>query len=303
MLADLAIVVRGLMKSYGPVRALNGVDLTVRRGEIVGFLGPNGAGKTTTIRCLLDLIRPDSGMLRVLGLDPQRQGVALRRQVGYLPGDLRLDENLTVETTLRLWATLHAGRVDWAFVRHLVARLDLDLRPRIRNLSRGQRQKVGLALALLHRPALLLLDEPTAGLDPLLQREVLALLRDRRAEDGTTVFFSSHILSEVEAIADRVVMLRQGVVVEVLAPAALAGRALRRVRVRFAAAVPETAFAGVPGVRVLERTDDHWLIEVSGAIDPFLKALARFPVRDLEVERPSLEEIFLRFYAAPGEQR
>jgi ABC-2 type transport system ATP-binding protein len=210
----LAIEIRDLVKSYGRVRALRGVNLEVRRGEIFAFLGPNGAGKTTTIRCMLDFIRPDAGLLRVLGIDPQRDPVAVRRRVGYLPGELHFDENMTVEGALRLFAAMRGNTVDWAYVRALAERLDLDLRPRIRNLSKGNKQKVGVIQALMHRPELLILDEPTLGLDPLMQREVLRLMREAR-DAGATVFFASHIMSEVEQVADRVGIIRQGVVVEV----------------------------------------------------------------------------------------
>jgi ABC-2 type transport system ATP-binding protein len=203
----LAIEIRDLVKSYGRVRALRGVNLEVRRGEIFAFLGPNGAGKTTTIRCMLDFIRPDAGLLRVLGIDPQRDPVAVRRRVGYLPGELHFDENMTVEGALRLFAAMRGNTVDWAYVRALAERLDLDLRPRIRNLSKGNKQKVGVIQALMHRPELLILDEPTLGLDPLMQREVLRLMREAR-DAGATVFFASHIMSEVEQVADRVGIIR-----------------------------------------------------------------------------------------------
>ncbi|MCS6963039.1 ABC transporter ATP-binding protein [Thermoflexus sp.] len=292
----LAIEIHGLTKSYGRVRALRGVDLAVQRGEIFGFLGPNGAGKTTTIRCMLDLIRPDGGTIRILGLDPQKDPVTVRARTGYLPGELYLDENLTVEEALHLFNALRRGRADWSFVRRLAERLDLDLHQRIRNLSKGNKQKVGVIQALMHRPELLLLDEPTLGLDPLMQREVLRLLREAQAE-GATVFFSSHILSEVEAVADRVAIIRQGVIVEVAEIAVLLQRSVRRVRVHLKAPVDSDPLSRLPGVRVLEREDQTaLLLQVEGDMDPLIKALAALPVRDLEVERPSLEEIFMMYY-------
>lgn len=197
MTASPALEIRGLTKSYGSVHALRGVNLDVARGEIFGFLGPNGAGKTTTIRCLLDLIRPTSGTVRVLGLDPQADPVAVRAQVGYLPGELRLDDNLTAEQALRLLNALRGGQADWGFVRQLAERLDLELKRPIRQFSKGNKQKVGVVQALMHRPPLLLLDEPTGGLDPLVQQEVLRLVREAQA-GGATIFFSSHVLSEVQ---------------------------------------------------------------------------------------------------------
>ncbi|MBI1916687.1 MAG: ABC transporter ATP-binding protein [Planctomycetes bacterium] len=292
----LAVMTRGLSKSYGPVRALRGVDLEVRRGEIFGFLGPNGSGKTTTIRCLLDLIRPSGGSLRVLGLDPQAEPVAVRARVGYLPGELRLDDNLTAEGVLRFFNRLRGDRADPGFIRQLADRLSLDLNTPIKNFSKGNKQKVGLVQALMHRPELLLLDEPTSGLDPLAQQEVLRLIGEARAA-GATVFFSSHVLSEVQEVAERVAILRRGVVVEVAETAALIDRALRRVRVRFRQPVDTTVLAGLPGVKVLEQDErGSVLLQVTGEMDGLIKALAAFPVSDFESERPSLEEVFLAYY-------
>jgi len=293
---SLAIVAQGLTKSYGSVRALRGVNLEVKRGEIFGFLGPNGAGKTTTIRCMLDLIRPDGGTLRVLGLDPQAEPVAVRARAGYLPGELRTYDNLTVEQALRHLNALREHKADWSFVQQIARRLDLDLRPHIKYLSKGNKQKVGVTQALMHRPELLLLDEPTAGLDPLVQREVLHLIAEAKSE-GATVFFSSHILSEVQEIAERVAIIRNGVVVEVAETDSLVNRAMRRASVRFDQAVDLAALASLPGVKVLRQDDARSaLLEVEGRMDGLIKALAAFPVSDFETERPSLEEVFLAYY-------
>jgi ABC-2 type transport system ATP-binding protein len=292
---SLAVMTSGLSKSYGPVRALWDVNLEVRRGEIFGFLGPNGSGKTTTIRCLLDLIRPSGGLLRVLGLDPQAESVAVRARVGYLPGELRLDDNLTAEGAFRLFNRLRGGRADPAFIRRLADRLGLDLRTPIKNFSKGNKQKVGVVQALMHRPELLLLDEPTSGLDPLAQQEVLRLIREAR-EAGATVFFSSHVLSEVQEVAERIAILRRGVVVEVSETSALFERSLRRVRVRFRQPPDTAVLAALPGVKLLGSDERGVLLQVSGEIDGLIKALAAFPVADFETERPSLEEVFLAYY-------
>ena len=292
----IALTAHGLTKSYGSIPALRGVNLEVRRGEIFGFLGPNGAGKTTTIRCLLDLIRPSGGMVRVLDLDPQKDPVAVRARVGYLPGELRLDDNFTVEGALRFLNQLRESKADWGFVRKLAERLDLDLKTQIKNLSKGNKQKVGVVQALMHRPELLLLDEPTASLDPLVQQEVLRLIREAQAE-GATSFFSSHILSEVEEVAERVAIIRQGKIVEVAETKSLINRALRRAHVRFRQPVDSTSLANLPGVKVLSRDDSTGLLmQVEGEMDGLIKALAAFPVSDFETERPSLEEIFLAYY-------
>lgn len=297
-LGEVALMTQGLEKFYGEFHALRGVDLEVLRGEIFGFLGPNGAGKTTTIRCLLDLIRPSGGTLRVLGLDPQTEPVAVRARVGYLPGELRLDDGMRAEEALRYLGELRGGRVDWGYVRQLAERLDLDLKRRIKNLSKGNKQKVGVIQALMHRPELLMMDEPTSGLDPLIQQEVLRLTEEARA-DGATVFFCSHILSEVQAIADRVGIIRRGEVVEVAETSSLINRALRRATVYFAAPVESSQLASVPGVSILSAEPTSVLLQVEGAMDALIKALAAFPVSDFETERPSLEEIFLAYYDEP----
>jgi len=289
-----ALTIHALTKSYGAVRALHGVDLEVGRGEIFGFLGPNGAGKTTTIRCLLDLIRPDGGTARVLGLDPQADPLAVRARVGYLPGELSIEPNQTAERALRYFAELRGG-VDWAFVRELAGRLQLDLRAAIKNMSKGNKQKVGVVQALMARPELLLLDEPTAGLDPLMQQEVYHLLREAQA-GGATVFFSSHIISEVEAIAERVAIIREGRIVETLAPHDLLRRSVRRVNVRLREPLPEGALVGVLNATDIQRDGSNVMVQVEGEMDALIKALAGYSVIDLETERPTLEEVFLTHY-------
>jgi len=296
MSEETVLMAQGLKKSYGKVRALRGVDLEVPRGAIFGYLGPNGAGKTTTIRCLLDLIRPDSGTVRVLGIDPQADPVAVQARTGYLPGELQVDPNMMVEGALRYFNALRGNKADWGFVRQLTERLDLPLKPPIKNLSHGNKQKVGVVQALMHRPKLLLLDEPTLGLDPLMQHEIYRLLREAQA-DGATVFFSSHIMSEVEAVAERVAIIRKGVIVEVAETASLINRALRRARIRFKQAVDITPLASLPGVTVLSQDDSTSVtLQVEGEMDALMKALTTFPVSDFETERPSLEEIFLAYY-------
>ncbi len=292
------LTTQGLTKSYGQVRALRGVDLEVHRGEIFGFLGPNGAGKTTTIRCLLDLIRPDGGTARVLGIDPQADPVAVQTHTGYLPGELRLNDNWTAERQLQFFSDMRNGRADWGFVQQLTERLELDLKQPIKNLSKGNKQKVGVVQALMHRPELLLLDEPTGGLDPLMQKEVLRLLRQARA-NGATVFFSSHIISEVEAFADRVGIIRLGEIVEVADTRSLLNRALRRVTVRFLEPVNGKSLADLHGVKVLSNNESRSVtLQVEGHMDGLIKALGAFPVSDLETARASLEELFLAYYKA-----
>ncbi len=292
-----AIEIKNLEKYYGKLQALKGVTLEVEVGEILGFLGPNGAGKTTTIRCMLDMIRPQAGTIQVLGLDPQKDPVAVRKRVGYLPGELSFDGNLKVSDALRYFGGLRQNNIDWGYVTELAERLELNLNFSIKNLSKGNKQKVGVVQALMHRPELLLMDEPTSGLDPLMQQEVYRLLREAR-ESGTTVFFSSHIINEVEAIADRVAIIRDGVIVEEAEPEKLGHMEIRRFRVRFGDSVDENAFEVLPDVSDVKRVRrDVYIFQVEGEIDGFIKSLANFTVTDLDIERQSLEEIFLMYYA------
>jgi ABC-2 type transport system ATP-binding protein len=299
---EAAISIRGLTKSYGSVRALRGVDLEVGRGEIFGFLGPNGSGKTTTIRCMLDMIRPDGGTLRVFGLDPRMRSVQVRARAGYLPGELAFEGNMTVDAGLRYLAGLRGNRLDRTYVHRLAERLDLDLKPQFKNLSKGNKQKVGVIQALMHRPELLLLDEPTAGLDPLMQQEVLRMVREAKSE-GATVFFSSHIISEVEEIAERAGIIRKGRVVETADVQSLKRRSLRRARIRFRSPVDPQPFSLIPGVTVLSRDDGRSMtLQIEGEMDALIKELARHPVEDFETERSSLEETFMAHYEG-GEER
>jgi len=301
MSEQLALEIRGMTKSYGRVQALFGIDLDVKRGEIFGFLGPNGAGKTTTIRCLLDLIRPNSGTAKVLGIDPQADPVAVQARTGYLPGELQLDDNLTAQGHLRYLNSLRGNAADWGFVKRLAERLNLDLKRPIKNLSKGNKQKVGVVQALMHRPELLLLDEPTAGLDPLMQQEVHRLLKEAKA-NGATVFFSSHIISEVEALAERVAIIRDGLIVEEAEPSQLVSMAIRRVRIRFKEPVDLQALEKLAGVTVLAQSNGvNITIQVEGEMDVLVKTLATFPISDFETQHPSLEEIFLAYYKGEEE--
>ena len=292
----IVIEAQGLRKSYGNFEALKGVDLKVYEGEIYGFLGPNGAGKTTTIRCFLDLIRPQAGQLRILGLDPQAEPAKVRAMAGYLPGELHLLENLTGRETLEYFSSLRNGNVDWEYAMELVHRLGLEVDRPIRNLSLGNKQKIGVVQALMHKPRLVLMDEPTTGLDPLMQQEVMAMLRQATSH-GSTVFFSSHIISEVETLAERVGIIRKGVVAEVLEVKELQERALRRVNVRFTSNIEPSALTQIEGVELLSQDDSQrFLFQVEGDLDTFIKRLAQYEVADLETQRPTLEEIFLNYY-------
>ena len=293
---EFAITIDGLEKYYGSFKALHGVDLKVNRGEILGFLGPNGAGKTTTIRCMLDLIHPQGGTISVLGLNPQAEPEAIKARVGYLPGELHLDENMTAQQIFRYFNRLRGNRSNWDFIEELSDRLKLELKTPIKNFSHGNKQKVGVVQALMHRPELLLLDEPTGGLDPLMQQEVLRMLSETQ-DNGATVFFSSHIISEVQAVADRVAIIRAGKIVEVAETASLLNRSMRQVRIRFQQPTEAEELYKLPGVELVAKDDGLGvLLQVEGAMDPLIKTLAKYPVNDFETERTSLEEIFLAYY-------
>ena len=293
-----AIAADRLTKLYGTDRGVTELTFAVDEGEVFGYLGPNGAGKTTTIRLLLDLVRPTSGSVRVLGLDPRRDSVALRSRLGVVPGDLRLYERLTGREIVRYFSSLR-GAVPGLEVDALAERLDADLDRPVRSLSKGSRQKIGLIQALVHRPELLILDEPTSGLDPLVQEQVLDLLREAVAE-GRTVFLSSHALSEVQRVADRVAIIRDGRLELVEDVESLRARALGRVVVSFAQLPPAGAFDGIPGVRETGRHGTVVTLALDGPADPLVKALARYEVVGLDSHEADLEDVFLALYRGAG---
>lgn len=290
-----ALVTEGLTKHYGALDALVDLDLEVSAGEVFGFLGPNGAGKTTMIRTVLDLIRPTRGRASILGLDSRRDSVEIRKHTGYLPGDLALYPTLTGRDTIEYFANLRGG-VDWGYVDSLVNRLDADLSKKVGDYSTGNRQKVGLVQAFMSRPDLLILDEPSTGLDPLVQREFQAMLREVAAE-GRTVFLSSHTLSEVQRVADRVGVIRRGHLVEVASVAELRSKAIRHVEFQLDSPADATHFSGIEGVRAVDVEDNRVTVAFDGHIDALLQAVtARYHVVDLTVQEADLEEIFLAYY-------
>ncbi|MEV4736737.1 MULTISPECIES: ABC transporter ATP-binding protein [unclassified Microbacterium] len=304
-----AIEIQRLHKRYGHRVALHELDLHVRPGTVFGLIGPNGAGKTTTLRTLVDVIRPSSGSVRVLGEDPRHGGAALRRRLGYVPGELRLDGRSSGHRMLSFYAQVsgaHDTAATLRTARELADRLGVDLNRPVRTLSKGNKQKVGLIQAFMHRPELLILDEPTSGLDPLVQREFLQMVREAR-DAGQTVLLSSHVLSEIQQTADEVAVLADGRVVADGDVASLRLGSVRRIRaaVRATDAVAvRSAFQALPGISGLEVRDAdgilHVAVTVEGAIDPFVKTLAAWEVRDLTVEEPDLEESVLRLYGESG---
>jgi len=283
-----------LTKSYGVHRGVIDVDLTVNEGEVFGFLGPNGAGKTTTIRVLLDLIRPTSGVARVFGVASSDDPVTIHRRIGYLPGEFNLYDRLTGAETIEYFANLRGG-LDRAYSAALVERLGLDPSRRFREYSKGNKQKVGLVCALQHRPALLILDEPTAGLDPLVQQTFNELLFEAKAE-GRTAFISSHIISEVERTCDRVAIIRDGRIVRLDTVDALRELAAHEVELRFAEPVDPAPYAAVPGVSNLVAEGRSIRMLVSGPVAPVVRLAAAGQLVDFVSREPSLEEVFLAEY-------
>ncbi|MCP3988560.1 MAG: ABC transporter ATP-binding protein [Actinomycetia bacterium] len=291
-----AIETEQLTKYYGQHRGILDVDLRVEEGEVFGFLGPNGSGKSTTIRLLLDLLRPTDGTVRVLGLDPRTSSVELRHRIGYLPGDLALYDNMTGRQLTQFFASLRSVDVTDSVAR-LARRFDFDLDRPIGDLSTGNRQKAGLIQAFMHDPDLLILDEPTSGLDPLMQQEFYALIDETRTR-GRTVFLSSHVLPEVEHIADRVAIIREGQIVVVEELAVLKQQAIRRLDIAFAEPIILADFADLKSVVSADVSANRLRLSlrITGAIDEVVKAAAHYEVLNLSSQDGDLEEVFLDYY-------
>src|SRR5262249_21609587 len=273
-----------------------GISMRIERGEIFGFLGPNGAGKTTTIRCMLDVIRPTSGAIRVLGLDAQRDGHAMHQHIGYLPGDVRLPGRMTGKQIINYFANLQ-GR-EPVLLNKLVERFDVEMKRPLKGYSKGMRQKIGIVLAFMCDPDVLILDEPTSGLDPLLQKAFNEFLLEEQAR-GKTIFMSSHIMSDVEKVCQRVAVIRSGELVTVEEVEKLRERAGQRVTVEFGDAVIDEELERIPGVSMVRKSNSSLHFNVSGSMDPLIKALSHHEVVRLQAEEAPLEEVFLKFYEEP----
>jgi ABC-2 type transport system ATP-binding protein len=294
------IQTENLTKTYGAHRGIVDLDLEVASGEVFGFLGPNGAGKTTTIRTLLDLIRPTSGRALVFGIETTVDPVSIHRRIGYIPGEFALYDRLKGGQTIEYFANLRGG-VDRAYQQQLIERFDIDPSRKFKEYSKGNKQKIGLVIALQHRPELLVLDEPTSGLDPLVQQSFYELVREARAE-GRTVFLSSHILSEVERTCDRVAIIRDGILIKVDSVEGLRDLAHHEVELRFTDTVPADAFTGLPGISDVTIVDHTLRMRVSGPITPVVRAAARYDLLDFVSREPSLEETFLAQYGTKPAQ-
>ncbi len=294
------IETEALTKSYGGKRGIEAVSFQVEEGEVFGFLGPNGAGKTTTIRVLMALLRADAGSARIAGLDCWKQALEIKRLTGYAPGEPALGPNLTGGQILEYLGNLRGG-VDHAYLKQLIDRFDLDTGRKFRQYSTGNKRKVVLIQAFMHRPRLLILDEPTNGLDPLNQHEFDRMVQEARAV-GTTVFLSSHILSEVEQLCTQVGIIREGKLVRIGGVAEVKDIKRYEIAVTFADAVPSEVFERLDGVARVERADDGRSLRIAmqGAPDAETKAAAHYPVLSLASHEPSLEDIFLRYYEGDG---
>jgi ABC-2 type transport system ATP-binding protein len=277
--------------------ALDHLSLSVKQGEIFGFLGPNGAGKTTTIRLLMDFIRPSTGSATLFGLDARQDSKAIRQRVGYLPGELNLWDNETAADIVRYFARVRGG-VDQSFVRQLAERLDFDMARKMRTYSTGNKRKIGIILAMMHKPELLILDEPTSGLDPLMQQVFIQLMHEARSS-GQTVFLSSHMLSEVQAVCDRVGIIRAGRLQTVDSVMALTKVNFRWVTLTTRESLPLELFATVVGAEQITINGDTAQMRLSGDMQPLLSAIGNRYIVDLLTQEPTLEEIFLTYY---GEQ-
>jgi len=294
-MSENVIETQDLTVYYGKYRGILDVDLTVEKGEVFGFLGPNGAGKTTTQRVLLDVFPPSAGRASVFGLDCQAQGVELRKRIGYLPGELALYSNMKASQFFRMYEYLRGENGSKDYWHELADRLDLDTSRKIREFSRGNKQKVGVVAAFMSRADLLILDEPTSGLDPLVQRTVLEMVREAKA-DGRSVFFSSHILSEVQAVCDRVGIIRDGQLVATQKVEDLFAQRMNRITMIFEGLPPVGTF-DIGGVTELERGEKSLMLEVRENLPQVLAAAAQHNVMDIETHNISLEEIFLAYYS------
>ena len=300
MTAPTAIQTKGLTKDYGAGRGLFDLDLDVAEGEIFGYLGPNGAGKTTTIRLLMGLVHASRGSATVFGLDAMRQSVDVKRLVGYMPGELPQFGGLRGRDIAGHFAALR-GAVDQGRVKEICGRLDLDLGLKFREYSTGNKRKLGILLAFMHKPRLLVLDEPTSGLDPLNQQEFYKLVREAKA-GGATVFLSSHVLSEVEHVCERVGIIRHGRLVEVSRLEDLHEMRVRRIEVEFAGDAQPQLLAALPGIENLESNHHRLTFTLRGSFEPVADALAGHHVVNLVSHEPNLEEVFLAYYADQPEE-
>jgi len=281
-----AIKVENLRKYFGRTRAVDGISFNVKKGEIMGFLGPNGAGKSTTINCMMDILRPDQGKIEIMGLDAREFSPQLKEKIGYLSEEANLYPDWTGQEHINLLKSIRNGqRIDES---ELIKQLSFEPKKRVKNLSFGNRQKLGLILALIHQPEILILDEPTRGLDPLLQQNIYELLSSR-------AFLSSHNLPEVERICDRVSIIKEGKIVAVERIAQLRKKRIYTISVRFKEPVSRDRLRS-KGVEIKGELEDGYILKAHSEIRPLLESLLRFKLKNIEIQHSSLEEIFMEYY-------
>jgi len=286
-----AILIKDFKKQFGKLHAVDGINLEIKKGEIFGFLGPNGAGKSTTIRCLMGFNKPSDGSISVFGYDMATEATEAKKQMGYLPGNVKLYDNWTGWDHIRFFEGVRGKSKN---LDDLIQRFNFNPNAKFRHLSSGNKQKLGLILALMHEPKLLVMDEPTVGLDPLLQNEIYKVLIEMR-DRGTTIFISSHNLPEVERLCDRVAIIKQGKLVAVESIKQLGEKKLHKIEVRFNDKFSASEFK-VGGVEKVDEIPSGLLITASGDLNPVLRALAKHTVIDLEITHASLEDVFMKFY-------
>ena len=294
---DTALEIKHLTKRYGQARGINDISLTIAKGEVFGFLGPNGAGKSTTINTILDILRPEEGTVTILGFD-HREVKQVHHDIGYLAGDMETDPSLTGAQYLSFVAHLYRN-VDKSYTNELIKRLKVTTSTKIKHLSRGNKQKIGLVAALMHKPQLLILDEPTSGLDPLMQAEFNQIINEHKVE-GRTAFISSHVLSEVQSICDRVGFIRGGKLITVSNLSELLKKASRRVTVAFAAATPKDKLLSLAGVSQFTRNDGTVSFDFNGDVNQLLALLSGHKLRSLEIAEADLEQLFMQYYIEGG---
>jgi len=294
-MSDYVIETKGLSVYYGRHRGILDVDLSVKKGEVFGFLGPNGAGKTTTQRVLMDVIRPTSGRATIFGLDCRKQGVSIRKRVGYLPGELSLYPNMRGRNFLHMLASLQDKKVVRSYRQQLYERLDLDPTRKMKQYSHGNKQKIGIVAAFMGKPDLLILDEPTTGLDPLVQHIVMELVVEAR-DEGRTVFFSSHILPEVQSVCDRVGIIREGQLIKTERVETLTKQQFKRLKLTLRDVPPANAFITIDGVTETKREGQTVMLEIRQGLDKVMETAVAYGIDDIETHPVTLEEIFLAFY-------
>ena len=300
MSSENIIQTNDLSVYYGAHRGVKDLNLSVQKGEVFGFLGPNGAGKTTTLRAILDIIHPTRGSATIFGLDSKKNGVAVRERLSYLPGELSLHPSMKADYFLNLLGSLQKNKLDESYLEQLIERVDLDPSRKMKEYSHGNKQKIGVVAAFMGRKELIILDEPTIGLDPLIQQTVLELVQEAR-DEGRTVFFSSHNLKEVQAVCDRVGIIQNGELKKTEKITTLITQQLKRLEINFRKEIPHDAFA-IEGVREVRRDGNLIMFEVSQELDRLMEAAVPYGIIDIETKTVSLEEIFLAFYGShnPG---